>query len=680
MEPDIATRSLRHLKEAIMNKFAVFLLFILAATSSIANTLVEPLFAQKPSMVLRLSPDGETYLIASMAKDNNKISAYKSRTKSLTNVVDLATIFDENTLLRDIQWLDNQHVAAVLIDKAEVETALFERNAQTRLIIADISAPQNKALIYEVTTPGDLIEAAPSEAGVFYFARSARKSKVYRIEIAKLLKVGQKRNKLTRVDGGQFIAENVVAEAEGYAIRWFFEASGKPVAVAFFTGEGKMELALFESDPKSNELLARTIKVWDEKELNRDEANNNKNTKRLYLPIARLKDSKSFYALDYHESAALNLYLVDYEAGTDERIYSSPGLPIKDIIFSQSEEAIGVVVIEEGLYSQQYFDGQPAINDAVNLAVVTDESISSQTQLIYRESHNQAGHYLLKIGNNEAVRIFDEYSDIVHILPTNQVKAKVLVGNMNIPYLLTLPENTSKATPSPLIILPHGGPFDVFDTPYFDPMAQFFAANGIAVLRVNFGGSGGYGIEHRDAGKKQWGKNMLTDLLAALKEVQQRPDIDAKRTCSVGLSYGGYASLMLSLQAPELLKCAVSVAGVTDMNLFLKNPHISKEAGKWLEEYVGNSFTDYNELLAISPLYQIQQLKIPLLLIHGAKDERVSVEHGFRVKLLLEQANIPFTWELFEDADHHFAEDDQSVQLFSSILKFLNTHINGEIQ
>lgn len=659
-----------------MNKLAVLIVLIFVVPNSIANTLLEPLFAQKPSMVLRLSPNGETYLVASMAKDNNKISAYKSSTQSLTNVVDLAKIFDENTLLSDIQWLDNQHVAAVLIDKAEVETALYERNAQTRLIIANVNAPADKPLIYEVTTPGELIEAAPSEDGVFYFARNSRKSKVYRIEIAKLLKVGQKRNKLTRVDGGQFIAKNVVAQAEGYAVSWFFEASGKPVAVAFITSEGKMELALYEPDLESDELVANTIKVWDEEALNRDEDDNATDTEQLFLPIARLNDSKIFYALDYYETPALNLYLVDYEGGENERIYSSPGLPIKDIIFSQNQEAIGVVVIEEGLYTEQYFDGQPAKNDAENLIVVTDESIDSNTQLIYQESHNQGGHYLLKIGSNPPVRIFDEYPAIPQTLPNAQIKNKVNVDGMDIPYLLTLPENTTASIPAPLIILPHGGPFNVFDTPYFDPMAQFFAASGIAVLRVNFRGSGGYGVEHRDAGKKQWGKSMLDDLLAALKEVQKRPDIDAKHTCSVGLSYGGYASLMLSLQAPDLLKCVVSVAGVTDMNLFLKSPHISRDQGKWLEEYVGNAFTDFDELIAISPLYKIQQLQIPLLLIHGAKDERVSVEHSFRVKLLLEQGNIPFTWELFEEADHHFAEDDQSVQLFSSILRFVNSHIN----
>lgn len=659
-----------------MNKFVLLVVLMLVAASTSAANYLTPIFSQKPSTSLRLSPNGKSYLIASMAKDSNTITAFRSMDQKVKNIIDLAKIFDENTLLRSIKWLDNKYVAAVLIDKAEIETPLYERNTQTRLIILDITAPIEKPVIYEVSTPGELIEAAPGEDGVFYFARNARKSKVYRIQVEKLLKIGQKRNKLTRVDGGQFIAKNVVVEADGYAIRWFMEASGIPLAVAYFTKEETMELAVYEKQPETENHIAKSIKVWNKDELNRSEKNDDAESTPLYLPIARIANSDAFYAIDYFESPALNLYIVDYKLNTNELVYSSPGLPIKDIIYSRNLEAIGVVVIEEGLYSEQYFDGQPARVTDEKLEIIADESLDSETRIIFNESHNQAGHYSLQIGQNEALRIFDLYPELPHLLPSNQLSAKVTVDGLDIPYLLTLPETASPTTPAPLIILPHGGPFNVFDTPYFDPMSQFFAANGTAVLRVNFRGSGGYGIEHKDAGKKQWGESMLADLLASLKVVQKRKDIDAKRTCSVGMSYGGYASLMLSLQVPELLKCAVSVAGVSDMNLFLKSPYISTQQHKWLNEHVGNANEDYDKLISISPVYKMEQLQVPLLLIHGVKDETVSVEHSYRVKLMLDNAKISYEWELYDEADHHFAKDDQRVRLFASILKYVNSHIN----
>ncbi|MFT6267985.1 MAG: dipeptidyl aminopeptidase/acylaminoacyl peptidase [Alphaproteobacteria bacterium] len=666
-----------------MNKFTLLitltLLVSVCTNIAWADDLLDILFSEQPTADLRLSPSGALYIKTSVSKQASSLSVFNTRTLAENNVIDLAELFDENTVLRDIQWIDNQHVAAVLIDKEALENTLLERNSQTRLIIIDVTAAKSKPLVYEVTTQGSLIEAAPTQNGVFYFARNGRKSKVYKIQINKLLTINQKRNKLTRVDGGQFIAKNVVVQTDGFAIRWFFEPSGEPVAVAFFNEEQKLQLAVFEKTGDASALTLKPIKTWEKDELESEEerqkVDNKEERAPLFLPIAKSSKSNAFYATNYHEEQALSLYLVDYENDTFEQIYNSPGLPIKDIIFSKDNDAMGVVVIEEGLYTTEYFDGQPVKSDTNMLNVVADESVLGDVKLFYREAHNKGGQFLLQIEDNIPVLVHKQFPALSEQLPSSQIVGTVEVDNMPITYLLTLPQGASSNNPAPLIIMPHGGPFNVFDTPYFDPMTQFFAANNYAVLRVNFRGSGGYGLTHRDAGKKQWGTKMIDDLSAALINVQERADINATKTCSVGMSYGGYASLMLNLQSPALFKCAVSVAGVTDMNLFLKQPHITYAQKEWLREYVGDTQVDQEALFAISPLYQMQHFKTPLLLIHGAKDERVIAEHSFRVKLVLEQANIPLDWVLYEDANHHFAEEGQTKQLFASILDFVNEHL-----
>jgi dipeptidyl aminopeptidase/acylaminoacyl peptidase len=663
-----------------MSKFALIvtliLLVSLCTNNAVSDDLLDTLFAQRPTTDIRLSPGGDLYVKTSVSTQTSSLSVFNTRTLVENNVIDLAELFDENTILRDIVWLDNRHVAAVLIDKEAVQNTLLERNSQTRLIIIDVTAAKSTPLVYEVTTPGSLIEAAPSQNGTFYFARNGRKSKV---QINKLLTINQKRSKLTRVDGGQFIAKNVVVQTDGFAIRWFFEASGEPVAVVFFNEEKRLQLAVFEKVDDTSALALKPIKTWDEDELESDEVRKKAGKKSerapLFLPIAKSSKSNAFYATNYHEEQALSLYLVDYESDTSEQIYNSPGLPIKDIIFSKDNEAMAVVVIEQGLYTTQYFDGQPVTSDADMLNVVADESVLGDVKLFYREAHNQGGQYWLQIEDGPPVLIHKQFEKLPQKLLSRQIIDTVRVDNMPIPYLLTLPRGASSSKPVPLIIMPHGGPFNVFDTPYFDPMTQFFAANNFAVLRVNFRGSGGYGLAHRDAGKKQWGTKMIDDLSAALKKVHERVDIDAEKTCSVGMSYGGYASLMLNLQSPTLFKCAVSVAAVTDMNLFLKQPYIFYTQQQWLSEYVGDAQIDQEALFAISPLYQMQHFKTPLLLIHGAKDKRVMAEHSFRVKLVLEQANVPFEWILYENADHHFAEKGQTKQLFASILYFVNEHL-----
>ena len=66
----------------------------------------------------------------------------------------------------------------------------------------------------------------------------------------------------------------------------------------------------------------------------------------------------------------------------------------------------------------------------------------------------------------------------------------------------------------------------------------------------------------------------------------KRPDINADKI-QPGGSYGGYASTMLILKEPEIYKCAVNLAGISDMNLFLNAPTWSKKQRRWGREYIG---------------------------------------------------------------------------------------------
>ena len=76
---------------------------------------------------------------------------------------------------------------------------------------------------------------------------------------------------------------------------------------------------------------------------------------------------------------------------------------------------------------------------------------------------------------------------------------------------LTLPLDTS--APPPLVVLPHGGPFDVGDEWGYDEETQILAANGYAVLRINYRGSAGFGRAFERAGYRQWGLKIMDDII-----------------------------------------------------------------------------------------------------------------------------------------------------------------------
>ena len=116
-------------------------------------------------------------------------------------------------------------------------------------------------------------------------------------------------------------------------------------------------------------------------------------------------------------------------------------------------------------------------------------------------------------------------------------------------YLTTPKGSTGKNMP--LIMLPHGGPF-VRDEWTYDPLVQFLANRGYAVFQPQFRGSTGLGQGFRRA--RLWangGARMQDDLddgcrLAGCRTGQ----IDPKRVCIVGGSYGGYAALWGVIRNP----------------------------------------------------------------------------------------------------------------------------------
>ncbi|MBI3368124.1 MAG: S9 family peptidase, partial [Burkholderiales bacterium] len=133
---------------------------------------------------------------------------------------------------------------------------------------------------------------------------------------------------------------------------------------------------------------------------------------------------------------------------------------------------------------------------------------------------------------------------------------------LTIPAYLTLPEGP--AQPGPAVVLIHGGPW-VRDGWNWDPLVQLLASRGYAVLQPQFRGSDGFGKRFMQAGNGQWGLAMQDDITASAGHA------DPKRICIYGASYGGYAAMWGLAKTPELYRCGISFAGVSDLNFMFKD-------------------------------------------------------------------------------------------------------------
>lgn len=239
--------------------------------------------------------------------------------------------------------------------------------------------------------------------------------------------------------------------------------------------------------------------------------------------------------------------------------------------------------------------------------------------------------------------------------------------------LLAVPDG---AGPHPLLVMPHGGPMFVQDVLRFDRRVQYWATRGFAVLQVNFRGSYGFGVRHLLAGFAGFGRQIEDDIDAAVSHVLARNGrIDSGRICAIGSSYGGYSSLMLALRDPDRYRCAVSIAGPTDLPLLFMSSDWNASTGSQeaMRLVVGDPASA--ELRQRSPLYRSDDFKVPVMLIHGENDRRVDYEHALRLATRLTVDDRSFEVVRVDGMGHGASTVGQERCVMGRAEQFLQTHI-----
>ncbi len=241
---------------------------------------------------------------------------------------------------------------------------------------------------------------------------------------------------------------------------------------------------------------------------------------------------------------------------------------------------------------------------------------------------------------------------------------------------LTRPSSAAPGQALPLVVMPHGGPFGIFDDWAFDPDVQVLAQAGYAVLQINFRGSGNYGRSFQAAGAREWGGAMQDDLTDATRWAIAEGHADPDRVCLYGASYGGYAALMGVAREPDLYRCAVGYVGVYDLPLLRSQDR--RQGGAWmrtwLDEWLG---TDTDLLAARSPTRLAEGIRAPVLLVAGGEDEIAPVEHTRRMERALRAAGVPVDAMYVDNEGHGFHRPENRRAFYTRMLGFLAGHLGG---
>ena len=193
---------------------------------------------------------------------------------------------------------------------------------------------------------------------------------------------------------------------------------------------------------------------------------------------------------------------------------------------------------------------------------------------------------------------------------------------LEIPAFLFRPANASADRPVPAVVYPHGGPTDAYMDDW-DGHAQYFVDKGYAWLAVNFRGSTGYGREFERANHGVWGVEDVWDCLAAADHLRTLDWVDGERLGIFGGSYGSYMALLAVTDDPEhRFRCAVAKYG--DCDILSSWAQGDREGVQDLERMMGHPSTARAAYRAGSPVHRLENLRAPLLIAHGERDERVS--------------------------------------------------------
>ena len=369
------------------------------------------------------------------------------------------------------------------------------------------------------------------------------------------------------------------------------------------------------------------------------------------------------------------LYALDRTTGEAQVLFERPGVEISGVIRDPWTHNVVGARWTETEDQQHFFDpllsaayAQANTLFAGGSARLTSWSRDRSRAVVYGERGlDGGGYYVLTPAENALVPLAMRYPLLQN---TAQGERRAITyrarDGQRIPAYLTLPPNT-EARSLPAILLVHGGPHHVRDDMNFDWWASFLASRGYAVIQPNYRGSGGYGANWENAGRRQWGGLMQTDVEDGVAALGRAGIIDPARVCIVGASYGGYAALAGATLTPDRYKCAASIAGVSDLGEMLRQVAAESSASSMSSDFwrqsIGDRHEDSDQIRAVSPAQLADRVRIPILLIHGTDDTVVPIDQSRRMLNALnrEDKNVRFV-ELRGD-DHWLSDAPTRIQM-----------------
>lgn len=602
----------------------------------------EVLFGDSDRALPRLSPDGKR--LAYLAPDHGVVNIWV-RTRGKTD--DRPVTRDRGNGIQDYQWAPDSHRILYFRDQQGDE------NFHLRSV--DLRTLKERDLTPFPNVRAQIVAVEPKFPKQILIALNDRRPDfhdVYSLDLAsgKLMRVVQNDDGLV---GWGVDHELRVRSAE-----------------KFLSGGGKLQLVRDTPDSAWLTYL----------ELDTDEMVGTG-------VLAFTPDNRGMYLLTSSGSDKIQLRESDRASKKERVLAEDSEVDVQQVLFHPVEHTPQAVLFVKERYEWRILDPAIAQDFAAIRALhrgnfwIASRDVADRNWIVGFDSDDGPYHYftydrlrrkadLLFVDNDALRSVALARMDPVHFTSRDGL---VLHG-----YLTTPPGLPPSRLPTVLRV--HGGPSQRDEWGY-NPIVQWLANRGYAVLQVNFRGSTGYGKKFSSGAIREWGGKMHNDLVDAVGWAVGRGVADPRRIAIFGGSYGGYAALVGLAFTPDLFACGVDYFGPSNLITFLESvPPYWRPYDGYFRTRLGDPVKDAEFLKSRSPLFRAELIEKPLLIAQGGNDPRVKKSESLQMVEALRKGGRAVEYVEYADEGHGFERPANRLDFFARAEKFLADHLGGRYE
>ncbi|HEX5005696.1 MAG TPA: prolyl oligopeptidase family serine peptidase, partial [Hyphomonadaceae bacterium] len=642
-----------------MPKRILFVIASLAALAAIPPASAKPpmdAFGDVPAARgANLSPDGSRMIYLGRQGDSDYLTIYDFATGESVPLASMNSI-----RARYAYFAGDDHVILIASDQVRMEnfigahetSAAFSYNLKTRKTVQLLASTDG---VYPGQTAfGQILAIDPDGTHVYMPILMGQVGNRPTYDVLKV-----------NLDTGKSVRGSSIL-GEQNTVDWLVSPTGKAIARSDYDEQKQVQTIVAYENGKSREIFRE---------------------KREIFPLGLIgvtKDGDLIIGGD-EANGHDTLFTMSPADGSMKAMTQRQDVDVDAALMDQADHAF-LGVVYSGMFPS-YDMADPALDADMDALV---QAVSGSSLHLVSWTRDRSQLLVLVEGGNRAERymLFDrarkKLSLVSYLRPditpeevgevtTIEYKAR---DGITIPALVTWPAGVPRDQRKklPMIVMPHGGPAS-YDSVGFDWLAQFLANEGYLVLQPNFRGSSGFGSSFQEAGHKEWGRKSQDDVTDGAKALATMGWADPDRVCIVGWSYGGYSALIGGALTPDLYKCVVSIAGVSDLRSMLsteKNTFGSKNVGYiYWKEVIGDPDTDAASIDAVSPARLAANFTAPVLLVHGSEDSTVQVSQSDKMSAALKSAGKDVTYIRIRGDDHSLVDNKSRHQMLKALGDFL---------